>query len=195
MGDQAQRLNTALLEQRAAIEPQPGSADNEWELRRERLAQLGIQVADLTTLGPQAVQPRELLSFSSPAVALNFGVQAIMHPSGFWLLSVFNRSAVQIAINAYADIGTVLALAGFSSAGASVTRSGFRQDPNFAYAFGITTAGQPFGWNLLGAQAFNFSPPLWVEPGRVLAFTCGTVNTAQNIVCEVMAPTTRGPGV
>lgn len=193
MSDGPQKLVTALLEQRLAIEPPPGSADNDWPLYRDRQAQLVLVARDLTRLGPDQVQPRELSSFSAIAVLGAFAVQGIMHPSGFWLSSVTNRSVPQVAIGVYPDVGTVLALAGWTPQGAPA-RTGFRGDSNFTYLNGTTTVGQPFGWNLLGAQHVELGRPLWVEPGRVLAFTCGVANTAQNMLADCIAPITRGVG-
>jgi hypothetical protein len=195
VSDGPQRLNTALLEQRLAVEPAPGGSDNAWELSRERLAQFGIAVADLTRLGPQAIQPREFVSAFVPATIANFGIVALSHPSGFWLNRWVNNAGVQVGLNAYADIGVILGLAGFSAAGVAISRSGFRADPNLLIVAGVTTAAQPFGYNLGATVREAFGPPIWVEPGRVLAFSCGTANTAITELVDVMAPTTRGIGV
>jgi len=193
VSDGSQQLSTALIEQRTAIEPPPGSAGNEWELRRSATVDLSITARDLTYLGPEQVQPRELVGASAAGVALNFGVLCISHPSGYWILGIRNRGALAIQVEQFNDLGQVLALAGWATTG-SFIRAGWRQDPLFAYLGGITTAARPFGYQIPANFNLSFSRPLWVEPGRVFSINNPTIASTIVVEFDVLAPITRGIG-
>lgn len=199
MADGPQRLSNALIEQRTAIEPAPGSAENEWELRRDRNAELVLLARDLTRLGPDSTQPRELVHATVAPVAGAIGIVAVSHPAGFWITRAQNLATLFCSVQAYLDLSVVRSLAGFAAAGAAVRSSAWRADPNLFVLQCTTTAAQPVAFeltaNTLGGAIWEPTVPLWVEPGRVWAITNHVLaNTILDVQFDVIAPTTLGIG-
>lgn len=181
------RLREALGGARTALEGPLGQAGRELQTSRELLAQLGITGIDATLANAGVQQRREAFLFTVPAVAGASAVFAIGAPNGLWIIRV--RQSAGIARVLGTTLGAVQALAGFAASGTVQRVGAFSDTPTLLTVIGTVTAGS--GGFQEGTASIDYTPAIWIPPGRAFMLWCDTVNTTftYNVdVCEPIAP-------